>query len=271
MIGRVRTDRRVRYVTTADGVGAERPLARVGGVSGLVDSSLPVVAFVVCSSLFGLLPAVGAAIGVAVLVFLWRLVRQGSTRPAVSGFFGVAFCALIAYLLGDSRGYFLLGIWTSLFWASVFALSVLVRRPVVGYLWSWAGGQDRRWRDVRAAVFAFDVATLTWVAVFGARFVVQRILYDAGHTGWLGVARIAMGWPLTVAAAVATYLAIKAVRHALDTDAAAPAAVDSPPEATRPHGWVVRRRGVDQASTRSGPSASGPSASGPGSWTGSSN
>jgi hypothetical protein len=51
--------------------------------------------------------------------------------------------------------------------------------------------------------------------VFAARFVVQRILYDADQTGWLGVARIGMGWPLTVLAALATYAAIKAAQRAM--------------------------------------------------------
>ncbi|MGH9207853.1 MAG: DUF3159 domain-containing protein, partial [Acidimicrobiales bacterium] len=136
----------------------------------------------------------------------------------------VAICALIAYVLGESKGYFLLGIWTSLLWAAVFALSVLIRRPVVGYIWSWIGGHDRGWRDVRRAVYAFDIATLTWVLVFGARFVVQRLLYDADQTGWLVVARIAMGWPLTAASAVVTYLAIKAAQRALRSSATVSAA-----------------------------------------------
>ena len=68
---------------------------------------------------------------------------------------------------------------------------------------------------MRRAVYAFDIASLCWVLVFGARFVVQRLLYDADQTGWLGVARIAMGWPLTALAALVTYVAIKAAsaRH----------------------------------------------------------
>ena len=61
----------------------------------------------------------------------------------------------------------------------------------------------------------FDIATITWVLVFAARFVVQRHLYDADETGWLGVARIAMGWPLTAVAALATYLAIRSAQRAL--------------------------------------------------------
>ncbi|WP_343601085.1 DUF3159 domain-containing protein [Mycobacterium sp.] len=218
----------------ADQHVAERILAELGGVSGVVYSSLPVVVFAAASSSLGLLPAVGCALGVAALVLLWRLLRRGSTRPAVFGFVGVAVCALVAYLLGASKGYFLLGIWVSLLWAVVFALSVLARRPIVGYLWSWAGGHDRRWRTVRRAVYAFDAATLTWAAVFGARFVVQRLLYNADQTGWLAVARLGMGWPLTAVAASATYLAIRATRRALAPEPVNPAAAAAGAAAPRP-------------------------------------
>ncbi len=193
----------------------ERLLAQVGGVSGVIYSSLPVVTFVAVSSASGLLPAIGSALGVSAVVLLWRLIRRESTQPAFSGFAGVAVCALIAYAVGQSKGYFLFGIWMSLLWAVVFTVSVVIRRPLVGYAWSWASGRDRGWRRVPRAVYAFDVAALCWVLVFGARFVVQRLLYDADQAGWLGVARIGMGWPLTVMAALVTYAAIKAAQRAM--------------------------------------------------------
>ena len=59
--------------------------------------------------------------------------------------------------------------------------------------------------------------------MFGARFVVQNRLYDADQTGLLGVARIAMGWPLTAVAALVTYLAIRTAQRALHAHAAQPA------------------------------------------------
>ncbi|VBA50690.1 DUF3159 domain-containing protein [Mycobacterium attenuatum] len=200
---------------SANRLSAERLLAQAGGVSGLIYSSLPVVIFVAVSSIAGLLPAIASAVGVAALVLLLRLIRRESAQPAVSGFFGVAVCALIAYLVGQSKGYFLLGIWMSLLWAVIFALSVVIRRPAVGVLWSWAAGRDRNWRDTARARCAFDIATLGWTLVFAARFVVQRLLYDADKTGWLGVARIGMGWPLTAMAALATYAAIKAAQRVM--------------------------------------------------------
>lgn len=193
-------------------------LGQMGGVSGLIYSALPVMVLVPVSTAFGLLPALIAALSVAAGILIWRLVRRDSVKPALAGFLGVGISALIAWLVGASKGYFLLGIWTSLIWATVFGLSVLIRRPIVGYVWSWVNGHDRSWRRSRRAVLAFDAATLTWVLVFGARFVVQHHLYDADRTGWLGVARIAMGWPLAAIGALVTYLAIRAAQRALHAD-----------------------------------------------------
>ncbi|WP_328363950.1 DUF3159 domain-containing protein [Mycobacterium sp. NBC_00419] len=187
----------------------------MGGISGLIYSALPVAVLVPVNTAFGLVPAISAALGVAALILVWRLIRRDSVQPAISGFIGVGISALIAWIVGASKGYFLLGIWTSLLWATVFAASILIRRPVVGYVWSWINGHDRAWRQSRRAVLAFDIATLTWVLVFGARFVVQHQLYDADRTGWLGVARIAMGWPLTAVAALVTYLAIRVAQRAV--------------------------------------------------------
>jgi hypothetical protein len=200
----------------ADRTPADRVMEQLGGVAGLIYSSVPVLVFVGTERLLGLAAAAGAALGSAVLILLWRIVRRESLQPAVSGLIGVAVCVLIAYLLGESKGYFLLGIWTSLMWAAVFGVSIVIRRPVVGYIWSWLHGHDRAWRTVRRAVYAFDIATLTWVVVFAARFVVQRVLYDTNHEGWLVVARIAMGWPLAAVAALVTFLAIKAAQRALE-------------------------------------------------------
>src|ERR1700687_6354715 len=95
----------------------------MGGISGLIYSSLPVVVFVPVSTTFGLLPAIAAALGVAALILLWRLVRHDSIQPAVSGVIGVGISALSASVVGESKGYFLLGIWSALVWAAVFGVS----------------------------------------------------------------------------------------------------------------------------------------------------
>lgn len=197
---------------------AHTMLTQLGGVSAIVYSALPIIVFIPVSTAFGLVPAVIAALSIAVLVLGWRLCRQESLQPAVSGFIGVAVSAAIAWKVGESKGFFLLGIWMSLISACVFTASVLIRRPIVGYAWSWMGSSiytAQHWRRHRRALLAFDIATLAWVVVFAARFIVQHHLYDADQTGWLGVARIAMGWPLTALAAMITYLMIRTAHRGL--------------------------------------------------------
>jgi hypothetical protein len=50
------------------------------------------------------------------------------------------------------------------------------------------------------------------VLVFLARGLVQRYLYDQDLTGWLAVARLAMGYPLTIGALAVSVLAVRRVR-----------------------------------------------------------
>ena len=205
---------------------------QMGGISGLIYSSLPVVVFVPVSTLYGLKAAIIAALSVATLILLWRIWRRDTVQPAVSGFIGVGISVAIAYVVGESKGYFLLGIWSSLLYAAVFAGSVLIRRPIVGYIWGWVKEHDTDWRRVRKAVWAYDIATLIWVVVFLSRFVVQRYLYDMDKTGWLGFARIAMGWPLTVLAALSMYFPIRVAQRAVhEADSDEVVEVDPAPSA----------------------------------------
>lgn len=184
-------------------------LEQLGGLSGLIYSSLPVIAFVPANSLWGLGPAVWIALGVAAAILVWRVVRRGPIQPAISGFLGVGVCAFIAYRTGDAKGYFLFGIYTSLLYAAVFIVSILVRWPLVGVVWGYLNGHKNAWRAHKSAVRAYDIATVAWALVFGARYLVQSQLYDADQTGWLAVARIGMGWPLTGLVLLVTIWAVR--------------------------------------------------------------
>ncbi|MEU6127944.1 DUF3159 domain-containing protein [Saccharopolyspora sp. NPDC047091] len=181
----------------------------MGGVSGLAYSAVPIVVFVIVNAIAGMMPAIWSAVGLAVAIAVWRLVRKEPLQPAISGVLGVAVCSFIAYRSGDAKGFFLLGIWTSLVYGGVFLVSVLARWPLVGVAWSALNSLGFDWRKQRAALRAYDVATLAWVVVFAAKYVVQQWLYDANETAWLGFARIAMGYPLTVLALLVTVWAIR--------------------------------------------------------------
>ncbi|WP_200174390.1 DUF3159 domain-containing protein [Tomitella cavernea] len=181
----------------------------MGGIGGLVYSTLPILVFVPVNAVWSLQPALFAALGVAAAILVWRLVRGEKIQPAVSGFIGVGICAYIAHRTGTAKGYFLFGIYTSLVYGGVFLLSVLVRWPLVGVIWNGLNGVSSRWRSVRRARTLYDVATIGWAVVFAARYLVQSQLYDSDQTGWLAFARITMGWPLAALALLVTFYAIR--------------------------------------------------------------
>jgi hypothetical protein len=197
-------------------------LDRMGGVSGLVYASVPTFAYVIANAIAGLDAAVVVAVGASAGLILLRVLRKEPIQPAVSGLLGVLIAALIAFYTGSAEGFFLPGIWASLVMAVVFAVSVVMRRPLVGVLWNLLTSSDARqskWHADKVALRAFDVATLTFVALFAARFFVQEWLYDAGSTGWLAVARIAMGYPLLALALLVTYWASRRAKGRLDVRA----------------------------------------------------
>ncbi|MGH3762090.1 DUF3159 domain-containing protein [Actinophytocola sp.] len=188
-------------------------LEQMGGITGLIYSTVPVLVFITVNALFDLMPAIWSAVGVAVAITVFRVVRKEPLQPAVSGFFGVAIAAFIAYKTGDAKGFFLFGIWASLVYGSLFLVSVLVRWPLVGVIWTFLDGHGTSWRKDGKALRAYSLATLTWVAVFAARFTVQSWLYDEDQTGWLAFARLAMGYPLTAVALVVTIWAVRTAGH----------------------------------------------------------
>lgn len=190
-------------------------LARAGGVSGLVYSSVPVTVFAATSALLDLETAIVAAFAVAALVLLWQLLRRESIRPALFGFGGVALGAGWAFVTGQAKDFYLPGIWMYLLLAIVFTVSVLIRRPLVGVGWAWVTGRDDSWRRDRRVRLIFDLVTAMMALVSWARFFVQYYLYDTDQAGLLAVARIAMGWPVFVVTSTVIYLAIRTAIRAL--------------------------------------------------------
>ena len=82
----------------------------------------------------GLRAGVWAALGVALLVFLLRLVRRESVQQAVSGLLAVGVAVAIAAGSGHARDFFVFGILRNAVIGVVLVISVLVRRPLIGVL-----------------------------------------------------------------------------------------------------------------------------------------
>ena len=194
-------------------------LDQMGGPSGFVYSTIPVVVFVTANAFLPLPVTIGAALAAGLVLTGFRLARGERFASAIGSVLGVALTVGIVAWTGSARDFFVVGIWGSLAGFVVTAGSVLARRPVTGVVWNLLHGGHHDWRAERSVLRAHDVATFAASLVLGARFLVQQWLYLAEDTGGLGVARIVMGTPLTVLAALVVLWAFRRSTRRLVTPA----------------------------------------------------
>uniref|UniRef100_A0A8D4BJF2 Integral membrane alanine and leucine rich protein n=3 Tax=Streptomyces TaxID=1883 RepID=A0A8D4BJF2_STRFA len=195
---------------TPDRSGTNKPsptpgspmLESMGGTAGFVYSTVPVVMFVIALALLSTKAAVIAAIATGVVLTVTRLVRGERLLAASGSLTGVLIAAGIVALTGSAKDFFLLGIWVAFAGFLATFSSVLLRRPLTGVAWNLLHKNTYTWREDRAVLRAHDIATLAAALVLGSRFAVKQWLYVHDATGWLAFAKIAMGTPLTVVAAL---------------------------------------------------------------------
>jgi Protein of unknown function (DUF3159) len=186
---------------------------RSGGLTGLIQSSLPPTVLVMTNSWWGLYPAIATAVGTGLIVTLIRAARRQPLRPAFGGFVGVAISGFLAARSGEARDFFLADIWWYFLASIVLVVSILLRRPLVGVLWSAMQGVGLWWRRDRPSLRRYDIATAVLAAVFAARFVVLHQLYERNEVGWLTISKIAMNYPLWAAALVVIVWAVRRADH----------------------------------------------------------
>ncbi|MCH9800211.1 MAG: DUF3159 domain-containing protein [Actinomycetia bacterium] len=170
----------------------------IGGSAGLFDSGAPTAVFVVVYLVSGsqLYPAIWSAVAAGVIVAIVRRIRGESLRHIATGLIGLGIAAFLAARTGRAEDFFLPGILINIGYCLLFAVSALLRRPLVGYAAGAVVGDLSSWRGDDNAYRGAVAATWAWAAMFGARVAVQLPLYLAGLVGALGVAKLAMGWPL---------------------------------------------------------------------------
>lgn len=188
----------------------------VGGPVGILESSLPAVAFVAAYSLTGsdTEVSVGVAVGIALLIALARIVRRESPVYAVSGLVGVAFAAFVATRSGKAENFFLPGLLMNAGYAAACLISIAARWPIIGVIVGQIDGEGFGWRENPARARVFRNLTFMWAGVFLIRLLVQIPLYLAEEVVALGVVKTAMGLPLFALAGWLTYLYSRRSREA---------------------------------------------------------
>lgn len=189
---------------------SEQVADQLGGFRGVVESSIPVLVFIGVNIAVSLRPALLAAVTVAVGIGVFRLVRRQPVRHAVNGLFGIALGGVIAWKTGHAKDFYAPGIVISAGYAVALIVSMVARRPIIGYVWGVVMTRGRHaWREVPGLMRTFQWLTLLWAACFLLRGAVQLALYEADQPTLLGLSRIAMSWPLYVAQLAITLWAVR--------------------------------------------------------------
>jgi hypothetical protein len=199
---------------------SEQMSQQLGGVRGLIESSIPVTVFVVLNFLgtrfhwWTLRTALIASVTGALLLAVYRLARRQPIRHAINGVVGILIGAYLAWRSGEARDFYLPGIIITAGQAAAMIGSVVFRRPLVGWIWSvMFDGGARRWYEHKRLLATFGRLTVFWALVYVAKVAVQTGLYLAHQDNWLGISRLALGWPPYALLLGGTIWAVRRVTH----------------------------------------------------------
>ena len=197
-----------------ESIGEKELLDRaLGGWRGLVDSALPSLLFVIIFVLQNNLNlALISAVVAGVILLAIRLVERKSLTQVVGGFFGLLVSVFLTWRTNDASNFFLTGIITNLVYGVALFISLLVKRPLLGYLVGSLVGNTSGWLKDALLVRAYTTITWIWVGVFSIRVGVQVPLYLADNIALLGPIKIFMGWPLYLFAAWISYRIVQTAR-----------------------------------------------------------
>ena len=210
----------------------------LSGRAGVADSVLSPIVFVGANAIFGLQPAIVASLVTAAGIVLVRLVAGRPLRFAMSGLFGTAIAIAITARSGRAETYFLPGIISGAATTLALIVSVIVRRPLVGYV-SWATrGWPLGWYWHDQVRPAYTVVSWIWIGFFAIRTTVQSLLYFDGNVGTLGVVRVVTGWPGLVGLLMVTYVVGRTrLEHLHGPSVEEFEAQSPPPWSVQPHGF----------------------------------
>jgi hypothetical protein len=185
----------------------DKVLNALGGKRGLIDSGLPSLVFLVVFNISGkdVNAALYAAVALSIVLTLLRLLKRETIQHAFSGLIGVGICALISKRTGNAADFYLPGLWINAGYGLLYAITNLVKWPILGVMLGPILGENLLWRKDPARLNEYIKAGWLWVAMFAARLIVQYPLYKSGNINILGTARLLMGYPLFILTAWGTW------------------------------------------------------------------
>lgn len=185
----------------------------IGGWRGLIDSALPSMLFIVIFVFQkDLNTALVAALILGVVLLVIRALERKSLVQVLSGFVGLSISVFLTWRTKDASNFFLTGIITNAAYGFALLVSVLIKKPLIGFLVGSLVGDTSGWLKYPLLVRAYSIVTWIWVGVFSLRLLVQVPLYLDGNIAVLGSVKIFMGWPLYLFSVWLTYQIVQTAR-----------------------------------------------------------
>jgi hypothetical protein len=204
-----------RRVSKVSGVAAPEfsLAASIGGVRGVIESVLPYTVFsLVYAFTEDIQTSVIAALAPVVVLVIWRLIARETLSQAISGALVIVLGAFIATRTHSAVNFFLPNILKNAGFGIGYAVSILVRWPLIGVVVGPVTGEMFAWRQDRARLTAYQRATWIWVGLFAVRLAVQIPLYLAENVTLLGTLNgTVLGIPLFALTIWLSWLVLKDV------------------------------------------------------------
>ena len=192
----------------------------LGGKKGLIDSGVPAVVFLVVFNVTKEVnTAIWAALSLSMTLAIIRLIMKDTIQHSVSGVIGVLICAYFANRSGNAADFYLPKLLINLGYGTAYLIANLVGWPILGLVLGPLLGENLTWRNNPARKKMYIKASWIWVAMFFTRFAVQFPIYLSKDVNLLGTVNLAMGYPLFIATAYASWMILKSVpitRHHQD-------------------------------------------------------
>lgn len=180
----------------------ERPRESItqllGGGRAALEASVPPVVFVAAWLLSGgsMAWACGASIASALVLAVVSWAQGRKPRAVLMGLLLVVASASVAARTGDAANFFLLRVLANAGSSLAWAVSIVIRWPLLGVILGTMVGTRTRWRQDPALLRAYSLASWLWVGQFALRVVVFGILWWTQNLVGLGVAQIVLSYPL---------------------------------------------------------------------------